>query len=138
MDRQPENLISVIISVYNVAPYLARCMDSVLQNTYRNLEVICVNDGSTDESPEILRSYAAAGNRIQYTIIEDAVPGYIPAITGDKDTGFTIVNTLTSVPTPARTTGDDSHMGLNGLIMLLGILAMAGFAVYVRKKSSDP
>ena len=65
MDRQPENLISVIIPVYNVAPYLARCIDSVLQNTYQNLEVICVNDGSADESPAILQSYAASDHRVR-------------------------------------------------------------------------
>ncbi len=75
-----------------------------------------------------------AGNRIQYTILEDSVPGYVPTIAGDKDTGFTIVNTLATVPTPAKTTGDNSHMGLYGLIMLLGVLALAGFGFAVRKK----
>lgn len=51
-------LISVIIPCYNVAPYLKRCVDSVLNNTYRNLEVICINDGSPDNSLEILNSYS--------------------------------------------------------------------------------
>ena len=57
-------LISVIIPVYNTAPYLARCLDSVLNNTYRNLEVICVNDGSTDDSLDILREYEKLDSRI--------------------------------------------------------------------------
>ncbi len=57
-------LISVIIPVYNVERYLARCLDSVIQNTYRNLEIICVDDGSTDGSPEILRDYAQRDARI--------------------------------------------------------------------------
>ena len=39
-------LISVIIPVYKVEDYLERCLDSVLSNTYRNLEVVCINDGS--------------------------------------------------------------------------------------------
>lgn len=50
-------VISVIIPCYNVAPYVKRCIDSVLNNTYRNLQVICVNDGSTDDTLEILKSY---------------------------------------------------------------------------------
>lgn len=49
-----ESLISVIIPVYNVEAYLSRCLDSVYQNTYTNLEIICVNDGSTDNSLKIL------------------------------------------------------------------------------------
>lgn len=52
-----KDVISVVIPCYNVAPFLRRCIDSVLNNTYRNLEVICINDGSTDETLEILNSY---------------------------------------------------------------------------------
>ena len=57
-------LISVIIPVYNMEQYLARCLDSVLNNTYRNLEVICVDDGSRDRSLEILREYEERDSRI--------------------------------------------------------------------------
>lgn len=59
-----QNKISVIIPVYNTAPYLERCLDSVLQSTYRNLEIICVNDGSTDESLSILEHYQALDDRV--------------------------------------------------------------------------
>ena len=59
-----EPLISVIIPVYNMELYLERCLDSVLNNTYRNLEVICIDDGSKDSSLEILRRYEAADSRI--------------------------------------------------------------------------
>lgn len=51
-------LISVIIPVYNVAPYLAECLDSILAQTYTNLQIIVINDGSTDGSAEICQSYA--------------------------------------------------------------------------------
>ena len=59
-----QNKISVIIPVYNTAPYLKRCLDSVLQSTYRNLEIICINDGSTDESLSILEDYQTLDDRV--------------------------------------------------------------------------
>lgn len=63
MKEQP--LVSVIIPVYNVERYLAQCLDSVSHQTYQNLEIICVNDGSRDGSPDILRRYADEDARIQ-------------------------------------------------------------------------
>lgn len=57
-------LISVIIPVYNVEKYLRQCLDSVIGQTYNNLEIICVNDCSTDLSPEILEEYANKDSRI--------------------------------------------------------------------------
>lgn len=57
-------LISVIIPVYNVERYLRKCLDSVTNQTYKNIEIICVNDGSTDSSPAILEEYAAKDSRI--------------------------------------------------------------------------
>ena len=45
--------ITVIIPVYNVEKFLRTCLDSVMNQTYQNLEIICVNEGSTDSSPEI-------------------------------------------------------------------------------------
>ena len=56
--------ISVIIPVYNVAEYLQECVDSVLNQTYRNLEVILVDDGSTDACPAICDAYAEADHRV--------------------------------------------------------------------------
>lgn len=56
--------ISVIIPVYNVEPYLRQCLDSVVNQTYRNLEIIIVDDGSPDHCGEICDEYAQKDNRI--------------------------------------------------------------------------
>lgn len=58
-------LLSVIVPVYNVAAYLPRCLDSLLAQSYSRLEVICVDDGSTDDSAAILDAYAAKDSRIK-------------------------------------------------------------------------
>lgn len=57
--------ISIIIPVYNTESFLKECLDSVIQQTYKNIEVICVNDGSTDHSLDILNEYAAMDKRIR-------------------------------------------------------------------------
>ncbi|NCG69194.1 glycosyltransferase [Bacillus coagulans] len=58
-------LISVIIPVFNVERYLKRCLDSVINQTYKKLEIILVNDGSTDKSGEICDSYASIDKRVK-------------------------------------------------------------------------
>ncbi|MBO5911044.1 MAG: glycosyltransferase family 2 protein [Elusimicrobiaceae bacterium] len=63
MQKKP--LISVIVPIYNVAAYLPRCLDSITQQTYQNLEIILVDDGSTDDSLEICQQYAKKDNRIK-------------------------------------------------------------------------
>ncbi len=66
--------VSVIVPVYNVQDYLGECMESILGQTMREIEVICVNDGSTDRSPEILRQYAERDSRVR--IIDKENTGY--------------------------------------------------------------
>ena len=63
MKREP--LISIIIPVYNVEQYLDECMASVLNQTYRNLEVVLVDDGSKDRSPAMCDAYATKDARVQ-------------------------------------------------------------------------
>lgn len=58
-------MTSVIVPVYNVERYLARCLDSVIAQTEKDLEIICVNDGSTDGSGKILDDYAKRDKRIR-------------------------------------------------------------------------
>lgn len=57
--------VSVIIPVYNAAQYLERCLDSVINQTLKDIEIICINDCSTDNSLEILEEYASKDNRIK-------------------------------------------------------------------------
>lgn len=76
------SLVSVIIPVYNVKPYLAEAMDSVLSQTYPNLEIIVVDDGSTDGSGEICDRYAEKDSRI--TLIRQENKG----LSGARNTGL--------------------------------------------------
>lgn len=57
--------VSIIIPIYNVAEYLRQCLDSTLAQTLRDIEIICVDDASTDNSPEILKEYALKDARIR-------------------------------------------------------------------------
>lgn len=57
--------ISVIVPVWNAEPFLQRCVDSILAQTYQNLEVLLVDDGSTDSSLQICQSYADKDSRVQ-------------------------------------------------------------------------
>lgn len=71
MAEQP--LVSVIVPVYNRHKYLSKCLDSLLAQTYRNLEIILVDDGSTDDSLDICRRYAANDDRC--TVVTQANAG---------------------------------------------------------------
>ena len=84
MKEQP--LISIIIPVYNVEKYLAQCLDSVIHQTYANLEIICVNDGSKDSSRKILEQYGQTDSRI--IVIDQKNQG----LSGARNTGLTYVH----------------------------------------------
>lgn len=64
--------VSVIVPVYNSSAYIRKCLDAILGQTYKNTEIILVNDGSTDDSLEILKEYAAEDARI---IVKDKSNG---------------------------------------------------------------
>ena len=60
--QNPE--ISIIIPIYNCEKYLSRCLDSIINQTFTNIEIICINDGSTDSSLKILQNYKTKDPRI--------------------------------------------------------------------------
>lgn len=58
LNEKNKKLVSVIVPIYNVADYLKECIDSIVKQTYTNIEIILVDDGSTDNSLNICKSYA--------------------------------------------------------------------------------
>ena len=70
-------MISIIVPVYNVEAYLPQCLDSLIHQTYKDIEIVCVNDGSKDRSLEILKEYANKDERIK--IINQENQGLLPA-----------------------------------------------------------
>jgi glycosyltransferase involved in cell wall biosynthesis len=65
--------ISIIVPVFNSEPYLKKCLDSIVGQTYSNLEILCIDDGSTDNSVEICNEYAANDGRVQ--VIAENIKG---------------------------------------------------------------
>ena len=63
--------VSVLVAVYNTADYLPQCLDSLLAQTMTDIEVLCVDDGSTDASPAILQQYAEWDQRIKPTFLKE-------------------------------------------------------------------
>lgn len=81
-NAESNSKLSIVVPVYNVAPYLDEALDSAENQTYKNLEIICVNDGSTDNSLEILEKHAAKDSRIK--IITQKNQG----LSGARNTGI--------------------------------------------------
>ncbi len=69
-----ENKISVIVTIHNAESYLEQCLDSLINQTFKNIEILCMDGGSVDKSPEILKRYANKDSRIK--IINDPITSY--------------------------------------------------------------
>ncbi|MCR4919308.1 MAG: glycosyltransferase [Prevotella sp.] len=79
-----ENLISVIVPVHNVREYLPDCLDSIVAQTYRNIEIIVIDDGSTDGGETLCDLYAGRDSRI--TVVHQKQQG----LSGARNTGLTV------------------------------------------------
>ena len=75
-------LISVIVPVYNVEKYVGRCLNSIIHQSYTNLEIIVINDGSTDKSLSVCEEFAAKDNRIMLITQENR------GLSGARNTGL--------------------------------------------------
>ena len=67
-------ILSLLIPIYNVERYLRECLDSAVVQTLKDIEIICINDGSTDSSPDIIREYMERDSRVK--MIDKANSGY--------------------------------------------------------------
>jgi len=65
LDTLSDDLVSIIVPVYNSEKYIRQCTESLIHQTHRNIEIIFVNDGSTDDSERICKNYAILDNRIK-------------------------------------------------------------------------
>ena len=77
-------LVSIIVPIYNVEQYLAECLDSLVNQTLKDIEIICVNDGSPDNSADVVREYIQADSRIK--LIEQENRG----LSGARNTGLKV------------------------------------------------
>lgn len=71
MISQPK--VSIIVPVHNTSQYLRKCMDSLVDQSLKDIEIICVNDASTDNSLKILRDYEQKDDRIKVINLEQNV-----------------------------------------------------------------
>ena len=108
MNMDNDVLISIIVPIYNVKDYLAKCIESIIHQTYQNLEIILVDDGSTDGSSQICDTYAEKDSRIvvihkenEGTVVgarkagaKAATGEYVINVDGDDWIGSTRIETL--------------------------------------------
>lgn len=65
IEKEPENKVSIIVPFFNTEKYIKRCLESIAQQSYRNIEVILVNDGSTDNTTEVAETFANLDDRFK-------------------------------------------------------------------------
>lgn len=84
--EKPEKMVSIIIPVYNAEKYLGYCINSVVSQTYRNIELILVNDGSMDKSLEICENYARIDKRVRVITIPNG------GVSNARNTGIKVAS----------------------------------------------
>lgn len=102
--------ISIIVAVYNVQDYVEKCLESLINQTFKDIEIVCVNDGSTDKSLEIIKEYARKDSRIKIITQENkgvaavrneglshANGEYIQFVDGDDWINFTLCERVYSL-----------------------------------------
>lgn len=126
------DLISVIVPIYNVEPYLMRCVDSIRRQTYQNLEIILVDDGSPDRCPQICEEIKAADPRVKVIHKENGGQGMARNSGLDMATGVyvTFVDSddwigedhIENLYEEAKKTGADVVIGSHTMVALDGTM----------------
>ena len=86
-DKEIKPKVSIIVPVYNVEEYLKECLDSLINQTLKDIEIICVNDGSTDGSLDVLKKYASKDTRVKIIDKDNAGYGHAMNIGTDMASG---------------------------------------------------
>ncbi len=82
-----KDLVSIIVPTYNDAPYLKKAIDDILEQTYAKIEILVVNDGSTDNTEEIMKKYCLSDERVKYFYKENGGTGSALNLGFSKATG---------------------------------------------------
>ncbi len=103
-------LVSIIIPIYNLEDYIENCLNSVVKQTYRELEILCIDDGSTDKSAEKIKAFAERDSRVKYLYqenagvsaarnkgLDEATGEYVMFVDGDDYIHFQAVEILLAV-----------------------------------------
>ena len=102
-------LVSIIVPIYKVEPYLEACIASIVNQTYRNLEIILVDDGSPDRCPEMCDAWAEKDSRIRVIHKENRaetvrIPTLKPRMALPDETGFCACGSTSSTRKSSRAT----------------------------------
>ena len=127
-EKQVVPTVSVVIPVYNQEPYLAECLDSVLAQTLREIEVVCVDDGSTDSSGRMLDDYAARDSRVVVIHQANAGPGRARNVGIERARGAFVAFMDPDDKYPDEDVLRDLHRGLsaNGVEICCGGMCAVG------------
>ena len=117
------DLITIIVPVYNVEKYIRECIDSLLNQTYRNLEIVLVDDGSTDKSGDICENYTIADSRVKVIHKKNEGLGFA------RNTGLTVAQGkfVTFIDSDDVTDADLIERLLNGIADLKCDTCIGGF-----------
>lgn len=130
-----KTLISVIVPVYNVAEFLPRTINSILAQTYKNFELILVDDGSPDNSGQICDKYAAKDNRIRVYHTPNAGAGAARIYGVGKAIGHWIMFIDSDDTIPETTLANLIEFCTKGYDIIIGTINLNNKTIYKHKKS---
>ena len=94
--------VSILIPVYNVEKYLSKCLESILLQTYKNIEIIIINDGTTDSSLDIAELYASKYDLLLDPLARDLAEKYNNQVTKEFRIKYSIGDDTSGFSSPKR------------------------------------